>query len=130
MQTIYERTRVPGILAIGKALSTDYGKAMFLAIYDEEDETKRRREKTYPYCGKRFCKAYADLQQNVTWSAGKCAGLRRAFTAYVAATYGVSQHCADYELDFEMYEFRRYASEQDIQAMRKLCTAASSWRER
>ena len=128
MQTIYERTRVPGILALGKALSTDYGKAMFLAIYDEENEVKRRREKTYPYLDRRFCKELARLQEDVTWSAGKTSGIRLAFTSYVAATCGVSRHSADYELDFELYEFRRNASEEDIRAMRELCVAAKTWR--
>lgn len=128
MQTIYERTRVPGILALGKALSTDYGKAMFLAIYDEENETRRRREKTYPYLGKRFCKDLARLLEDVTWSAGKESGIRFAFTSYVAATCGVSRHSADYELDFELDEIRRHASNEDIRAIREVCAAARSWR--
>lgn len=130
MISIYERDRVPAILAIGKALSTDYGKAMFLAIYEEEEENAERRERASEFCGRRLSKEKVSRDADVTWSSGVKSGLWNAFVAYIALTNNLYKVQADHELYYEFCEFKRNATEEQVEAMRDACKTSLKVRYR
>ena len=121
MQSIYERDRVPAILAIGKALSTDYGKAMFLAVYEEEEETKERRERASKFIGRRLSNEKVSRDSDVTWSSGVRAGIWNSLVAYIALESGLYKNQVDRELFHEFGEFNRNATEEQVEAMRNAC---------
>ena len=121
MITIYERDRVPAMLAIGRALSTDFGKAMFLAVYEEEEELAERRERAFEFAGRRLSNEKVERDKDATWSAGVRSGLWHSFVAYIALESGLYKNQIDHELYDEFGHFKLNATEEQVEAMREAC---------
>lgn len=123
---IYEQDRVPAILALGRALSTDFGKAMFLAIYEETEELDKRRKRASEFEDCRLIDSIVKRDNTTTWDAGVLNGLWCSFVAYIALNSPDKRRISlqvaiDHELYDEFKQFQLNATEEQIEDMRETC---------